>query len=166
MQLAHLAIAPSPTAPRVLLWAAITSHMQPEKVFALGIASAPILLTLAQWVTFRIARRARQEARSGERFRMDHRQARSFRRADWGWVVGFSRCTLRADRVFPGGAVANRVAGSRGAIRNRRGRHRHRVLYFLEFSGPDEPDSPEWTNRCRCPGVVLTATHVVVQWPA
>src|SRR5271155_1773700 len=42
--------------------------MQPEKVFALGIAAAPILLTLAQWVTFRIARRARQEARSGERF--------------------------------------------------------------------------------------------------
>jgi len=52
----------------MLLWAAITSHMQLGKVFALGIATVPILLTLVQWVTFRIARRARQEAGSGQRF--------------------------------------------------------------------------------------------------
>jgi hypothetical protein len=42
--------------------------MQREKLLALGIAIAPPLLTIAQWATFRIVRRASQQATPGHRF--------------------------------------------------------------------------------------------------
>jgi len=58
--------------------------MQIERAFALGIAAAPILLTVAQWLTFRIARRARQDAASGKRFAWTIGRLTAF-----GGLVGF-----------------------------------------------------------------------------